>query len=129
MITEALLKSKPKSPAKSRKKIAKEWEREKRLEAIQPFVEEFNRFREFYVGITNEWTPKTDAQITCIENVMQLCEEEDIDLGLLVGSSFKALEWKPATPSIQQIQSSGLDKYYQYNEEVLLDIDNQRLEE
>ena len=123
MITKDLLKAKPKSSAKSAKKIAKEWEREKRLESIGPFLEEFNRFREFYVGIENEWSPKNDGQISCIENIIEWCDQNEVDLGLFIACQFKALAWKPATPSVQVMQSNGAEKYEQYVDSVLSDID------
>ena len=123
VITKSLLKSRPKSKAASVKKIAKAWELEKRMESIAPFIDAFNYWRKYYVEIFDEWIPKNSGQITCIENIIEFCREKDVDLNLYVGCQFKALEWKKATPSVQTIQSNGREKYNQYIDDVLSDID------
>jgi len=123
VVSEDLLKAKPKSKAKSARKIAKKWEHDERLETIQPFLKEFSRWRSFYVGVPDDWEPKNDGQITCIENIIATVNKYDLDLGLFLGCQFKALAWKPATPTVQQIQSYGLEKYREYADDVLNDVD------
>lgn len=122
VITKSLLKSKPKSKVAG-KKIAKAWELEKRMDSISPFLSAFNHWRRYYVEIFDEWTPKTSGQVTCIENIIEFCKEKDVDLSLYIGCQFKALEWKKATPSVQTIQSNGREKYNQFIDDVLSDID------
>jgi len=123
VVTQSLLRSKPKSKEKSASKIAKGWEREKRIENVEQFLVQFNQWRKFYVQADNEWIPKNSGQLTCIENIMEFCEKRDVDLGLYIACQFKALAWKPATPTVQQMQSNGVANYNQYIEDVLLDID------
>lgn len=123
-ITIARLNKKPN--AKSRERIAKAWEKDKRLDYVQPFIIEFNRWREFYMEDTSEWLPKNSSQITCIENIIELCQEKNIDIGLLIGCSFKSLAWKPAAPLVTQILSRGLENYERYIDDVLCDLDERQ---
>jgi len=117
------LQSPKRAGATAKRRLAKKWEQEKRLENLRPFVSEWNKWREFYLDLDPSWEPKNSSQLTCIENILEIVKENDIDLGLFIACSFKALLWRGISPSLQQVQSKGLETYYGFREEVNCDID------
>lgn len=123
-VTEFLIK---RSKRKGGSAIVKRaWAVEKNIERHSAFVGVFNYWRSFYFELNSEWTPKTSAQITCIENVIKIVEESEIDLSIFIACSFKEWEWCKKTPSLQMLQSKGMEYYEKHAETVLAELDERR---
>ena len=126
VVTRDLLKKRTKDPAKSRKKIIKNWERDERLDRCAKFVQLWNYWRSFYFHdryYQKKWEPKSAAQLTVIEKIMKLTNETEMDLGLFIACSFKPYQYSQRfTPTVQMCLGNGEQSYYRHREEVMADI-------
>ena len=103
-------------------RLTKAHEFETRTESIGPFLEIWNEFRNLN-GKESEWRPKTAGQVTMIENIIDMVENEGLDLRIFIGCAFKHISWSGRTPAFTQMLSRGLDFYDAHYDEVSVDLD------
>lgn len=100
-------------------------ERDVRMIAVQPFVSEWNVQQRRYSDRYNEWRPKNKGQLTCIEKILTMCEENDLQLNILLASCFIAYAKRKYPLNVQIVLSYGLEYYAAHSEQVFADMDEE----
>jgi hypothetical protein len=100
-------------------------ERDVRMIAAQPFISEWNTQQRRYSDRHHEWKPKNKSQLSCIEKILTMCEENDLRLNILLASCFIAFSRRKYPLSLQIVISYGLEYYTAYSEQVFADMDEE----
>ena len=124
-VTKYRLRSPHANKAKGQAKVKELWERELRLPYLKSFIESYNHWRTYYDPreYRMEWTPKNRAQISLVENIVEVCKKEDIDLDIFIASSFKAFAKSKIPLPLNFLSSHGLEFFDRYSDEVQCDRD------
>ncbi len=93
-----------------------------RKQFVSQFMEIWNYWRMFYFDL-NPIRPKTKSQLTQIENAVNLVKEKDLQLNLVIACTHKAFVWRKVNPAFHNLINAGLEKYDQYIDDVMVDID------
>jgi len=109
---------------KTKKKIENLIEFDERMKLVKDFMETWNYWRQFYLDLPAT-KPKTKGQLTCIENILDLVKEENVNLRMLIAATHKAysLYKRKYNPTYATVLHSGLDFYDKYYDDILIDID------
>jgi hypothetical protein len=100
-------------------------ERDVRMIAAQPFIAEWNAQQKKYSDRYRDWKPKNKTQLSCIEKILNMCEENDLQLNILLASCFIAYAKRryPLTPQI--VISYGPEYYAAHSDQVFADMDEE----
>jgi hypothetical protein len=123
IVVEGWLK-RPKPKAKANKKLKRVIEFEERLKLTGDFMEIWNHWRHFYFELP-AMKIKTPGQITGIENIAKLVEDEGLNLNMLIATTHKAFVWRKVNPNFNQVVFNGLEFYDRFYDEVQKDVDRQ----
>jgi len=88
----------------------------------------WNYWRNFYCGAT-PIHPKTKGQLTCIENIIELAYENDLNLNILIGVTHKAFTKRRFNPNFTEVLARGIDYYESLYDQVIADTDRVEYEE
>lgn len=105
------------------KEIKKKTEIEIRSTAVIQFMDMWNHWRQFYFDLP-PIRPKTKAQLTSIENAIQIVDENEINLTIFIACTHKAFVWRKVNPGFHDLIGRGLDYFEQHMDSVLTDIDH-----
>ena len=115
---------------KAQEKIKALWERELRLPYLKDFIESWNHWRNYYDEreYHQDWEPKNRAQLTLIENIIDLAKENELSLDIFIACGFKAFARSKAPLNLQFLFSQGLEFFDRYCEDVNADQDRDEQE-
>jgi hypothetical protein len=93
--------------------------------ALRNFILSFNKWRNFFCDREGEWRPKTTGQLTQIEKVVTLVQDEGIDADVFIACCFKAISWRKTNnvPGFSNMYANGLEWYQAHVEDVMAEID------
>jgi len=109
---------------KNNKRTLEVNEKDVRLGSLQPFIDEWNRFRLKY-GAKFDWRPKTKGQLTCMEKILDICEQNNVKLNVILACCFKAYVFKRHALTLQIVLAYGMDYYDKFAEEVFAEMDEE----
>jgi len=106
-------------------RLIKRWETDERLKSLRPFVDSWNYWRERYAKHDYEftWVPKTPSQISMMETVNAICQENQIDTDIFIACGHRAYAKSRYSLSLNMLCANGLDFFAKHAEEVLTEID------
>ena len=110
------------------KKIRDLHETDVRERSIEDFLEIWNRWRRFYFDV-KDMKAKTKTQITTIENIIEMPEQNKLNLNMLIATTHKAYEKRRFRPNFNAVLSYGLEYYEEFYEEIMADIDRRNYED
>ncbi len=123
IVVEGWLK-RPKPKKSGVKKLRRQIEFEERVKQHEHFMVLWNKWRDFYFDLP-PMKIKSAGQLTAIENIKKMAEQEGIPLTMLLGCAHKAYVWKKRNPNFTNVVFDGLDMYERFYEAVSQDIDRQ----
>jgi len=126
IVARNLLKPRKKNPKVS-EKIRALLEFDQRLDSARVFVETWNYWRDFYFDV-GPMSPKNKGQLTCIEKIIEMSQENNINLSILIGATHKAYVWRKIRPGFSEALSKGLEHYENLYDDVVSDLDKQEYE-
>jgi hypothetical protein len=118
-----LLKKVPDNAERSRKRILSRWESDERLKHLKPFLDSWNKWREFYTGADNKWFPKNNGQLTAMENIIDMADKAGLHYDLIIACSFRAFEKRRFSLGLSNVLANGLEHYEKLIDDVLVDIE------
>lgn len=129
VVTLDRLKTRPQDPKAARERITRAWEADERVKFLKPFIESWNKWREYYAPADRTlhaaWLPKSSASITVCESIVDFAKEEDLDLDLLIASGHKAFERSRYPLALTSLLANALDYYARYADDVRVDVDTE----
>jgi hypothetical protein len=96
-----------------------------RMIALKPFVAEWNEQARRYTDKYSNWQPKNKGQLTCIENILDMCEQRDMQLNILLASCFLAYSKRKHGLTLPVILAYGAEYYNAFAEQVYADLDEE----
>jgi len=126
VVTKDLLKN-PKASKSSRKKLRDGIEFDERLSTTKKFMELWNKWRSFYFD-AKPVRVKNKGQLTCIEKIIELARENEMNLSILIASTHKAFTRRKVMPGFTMTLAYGIEHYEQYANAVVDDIDKSESE-
>jgi len=110
---------------RSNKRVINEHEKILRIEVIKPFLEEWNALRYEYTESIKDWLPVTKSQITVIEKIIKLCDDNYISLNVFLCCAFMSWKNNPEKLSINMVLAHGLEYYDRYSDQVFARMDDE----
>lgn len=126
IVLKDLLKA-PKASKKTDEKLRKMIEFDKRLDSTKRFMEKWNYWRYFYFNLAPIY-PKNSVHLTCIENIIDISRENNIDLNLLIATVHRAFLTRKFKPSFQIVIAHGLEFYETFYDDVVCDVEKKEYE-
>jgi hypothetical protein len=124
IVTKSILKA-PVDPGKKSKaeiKIRKAVEFDERLKHVKSFMEQWNRWREFYLELPPVHL-KNSGQITTIEKAIDFCEAHGFRLTMMIAVIHKAHQKRTMRPNFNSIVLYGEEHYAGMYDDVIADVD------
>lgn len=112
VVIKSLIRKKP--TEKSKVKLINAHEKDERIKYLSSFIESWNKWGDYYSDFSHRWEPKNRAQLTAIENILDLCKKEEIDCELFVACVWKSYEKRRFNPNVQSCLAYGLEAYDRY---------------
>jgi len=123
IVLNGLIKS-PKSKSKVQQKILSLFETDERRKRLTAVIVTWNEWRQFYSDEPiPEWTPKTKGQLTCLENIVEMAQQNELNLNIFIACCFKAYEKRYVRLSLQIALSQGLEFYDKWHNQVMYDYE------
>jgi len=122
IVTKNLLKpSAPKKDLKEKILKEKEFTRRYYTQEVVEFVTIWNYWRDFYYQARSV-KPKTKTQLTCIENILQYVEDNEMNLKIYLGTIHRGYLYRKHNPDFCTAWTYGADFYDKFYDEVVDDI-------
>jgi len=112
----------PKKNKDSTERIRKLIEFDQRFDSTRSFMGIWNNWRYFYFE-RSPIMPKNKGQLTCIENILDLVKENDMDLNIFVGTVHCAHLKRRFMPGFSTALAYGTDCYEKMYGKVMSDLD------
>lgn len=124
IVSRAVLKAPVDRNKKSRAddKIRKAVEFDERLKHVKAFMEQWNRWRAFYLDLPPIHL-KNSGQITVIEKAIDFCETHGFRLTMMIAVIHKAHEKRTMRPNFNSIALYGEEHYEKLYDDVIGDLD------
>lgn len=119
-----VLKDLLKKPKSNKRAIAVN-EKDIRLAALMPVIEEWNTYARRYSSRDRDWTPKTKSQLTLLERIISMCNLHEIQIGLLFASCFIAYQHRKHPLTLQIVLTYGLEYYNSFSDQAASDMDEE----
>jgi hypothetical protein len=113
---------------RSSKRIEDLIEDEARRKSIVGFMEEWNKWRDFYFDLP-PMEPKTKGQLTAIENAIQFADQHQFRISLLIACVMRAYKGSSFRPNFHAIVRRGEELYEMNYDLVLADVDRDDYEQ
>ena len=113
----------PREVARAKAKMAKQAEFDERLKMAKSFISIWNKWREFYFDLS-PYTPKQTSQLTAIESAIKFCNENEMDINMMIGCLHCAFKKRRIKPSFFNLyDEKAMEIYDNYYNAVIADLD------
>ena len=120
IVKESWLKDKKSKGSVMR--VRRAYEFDARSKFAIPFLTKWNKWRDFYCN-AKPLHIKTNGQLTCIEKIIQMTDEREINLDILIAATHRAYMNGRYNPGFSAVLSNGIEFYEKHHDNVLADID------